>query len=214
MMVVNRAFLVELFYYTSVSCTRKIKIVIESLMLRSYKLEKVLLVGLLFLGILLSLGSVVSIRTTTAQTGQPDFTTYENPKFGIRVQYPSDWGRLDLSFLGASADIDFYPLNDTSGAKDVRIQVNQLPLQNMTLDQYTNTQINSTEGQILESNVTTLGNLPAHEIVFTDIGLKTLQVWTLKDDKVYAITYVAEEDDYDNDLQIAQRIIESFAIIS
>ena len=84
----------------------------------------------------------------------------------------------------------------------------------MTLDQYTDTQINSTEGQILDSNVTTLGNLPAHEIVFTDIGLKMLQVWTLKDDKVYAITYVAEEEDYENDLQIAERIIESFGIIS
>lgn len=177
-------------------------------------MEKVLLVGLLFLVILLSSGSVVGIRTIIAQTGQADFRTYENPEFGIRVQYPSDWGRLDLSFLGTSADIDFYPLNDTSGAKAVRIQVEQLPSQNMTLDQYTDTQINSTEGQILESNVTTLGNLPAHEIVFTDVGLKTLQVWTLKDDKVYAITYVAEEEDYENGLQIAQRIIESFGIIS
>ncbi|HEY3527062.1 MAG TPA: PsbP-related protein [Nitrososphaeraceae archaeon] len=177
-------------------------------------MEKVLLVGLLFLVILLSSGSVVGIRTIIAQTGQADFRTYENPEFGIRVQYPSDWGRLDLSFLGTSADIDFYPLNDTSGAKGVRIQVNQLPSQNMTLDQYTDTQINSTGGQILESNVTTLGNLPAHEIVFTDVGLKTLQVWTLKDDKVYAITYVAEEEDYENGLQIAQRIIESFGIIS
>lgn len=177
-------------------------------------MEKVLLVGLLFLVILLSSGSVVGIRTIIAQTGQADFRTYENPEFGIRVQYPSDWGRLDLSFLGTSADIDFYPLNDTSGAKAVRIQVEQLLSQNMTLDQYTDTQINSTEGQILESNVTTLGNLPAHEIVFTDVGLKTLQVWTLKDDKVYAITYVAEEEDYENGLQIAQRIIESFGIIS
>ena len=80
----------------------------------------------------------------------------------------------------------------------------------MTLEQYTNTQISSVEGQILESNGTTLGNLPAHEIVFTNNGLKTMQVWTLKDDKVYTITYVAEEDDYENDLRIAQRIIESF----
>jgi hypothetical protein len=163
--------------------------------------------------ILLSLSPVITIRTTIAQTGQADFTTYENPKFGIRLQYPSDWGRLDLSFLGASADIDFYPLADTSGTKDVRIQVKALPLQNMTLGQYTNTNINSIEGQILESNATTLGNLPAHEVVFTNIGLKTMQVWTLKDDKVYTITYVAEEEDYENDLQIAQRIIESFGII-
>ena len=163
--------------------------------------------------ILLSLISVKSIETTIAQTGQADFATYENPEFGIRVQYPSDWGRLDLSFLGTSADIDFYPLDDTSGTKDVRIQVKALPIQNMSLEQYTITQIDSIEGEILESNVTTLGNLPAHEIVFTNIGLKTMQVWTLKDDKVYSITYVAEEDEYENDLQIAQRIIESFGII-
>jgi hypothetical protein len=82
----------------------------------------------------------------------------------------------------------------------------------MTLEQYTNTQINSIEGQILESNVTTLGNLLAHQIVFTNIGLKKMQVWTLKDDKVYAITYVAEEEDYEKDIQIAQRMIESFEI--
>ena len=173
----------------------------------------VLLGNLLFVIILLSLSSVKSIETTIAQTGQADFTAYENPEFGIRVQYPSDWGRLDLSFLGTSADIDFYPLDDTSGTKDVRIQVKALPIQNMSLEQYTITQIDSIEGEILESNVTTLGNLPAHEIVFTNIGLKTMQVWTLKDDKVYTITYVAEEDEYENDLQIAQRIIESFGII-
>jgi hypothetical protein len=39
-----------------------------------------------------------------------------------------------------------------------------------------------------------------------------MQVWTLKDDKVYAITYVAEEEGYENDIQIAQRMIESFEI--
>ena len=191
---------------------RKFKIVIETLY--SYlQMVKVLLASLLIPIILLSLGSATCIQIAIAQTSQADFTTYENPKFGIRVQYPSDWGRLDLSFLGASADIDFYPLDDTSGTKDVRIQVKALPLQNMTLEQYTNTQINSTQGQILESNATSLGNLPAHEIVFTNIGLKTLQVWTLKDDKVYTITYVAEEDDYENDLQIAQRIVESFGVM-
>jgi hypothetical protein len=39
-----------------------------------------------------------------------------------------------------------------------------------------------------------------------------MQVWTLKDDKVYAITYIAEEEDYENDIQIARRMIESFGI--
>ena len=152
-------------------------------------------------------------QTTIAQTDQTNFTTYENPTFGIRIQYPSDWGRLDLSFLEASADIDFYPLDDTSGAKDVRIQVKTLPSQNMTLEQYTNTQVESIEGQILESNATTLAGMEAHQVIFTNIGLKTMQVWTLQDDKVYTITYIAEEEDFENDLQVARRMIESFGII-
>jgi eukaryotic-like serine/threonine-protein kinase len=160
---------------------------------------KILLASFLILTILSSLSYVTTRQTTIAQTDQTNFTTYENPTFGIRIQYPSDWGRLDLSFLGASADIDFYPLDDTSGAKDVRIQVKTLPSQNMTLEQYTNTQIKSIEGQILESNATTLSGIEAHQLVFTNIGLKTMQIWTLKEDKVYTITYVAEEEDFEND---------------
>ena len=175
---------------------------------------KILLASFLILTILSSLSYVTTRQTTIAQTDQTNFTTYENPTFGIRIQYPSDWGRLDLSFLGASADIDFYPLDDTSGAKDVRIQVKTLPSQNMTLEQYTNTQIKSIEGQILESNATTLSGIEAHQLVFTNIGLKTMQIWTLKEDKVYTITYVAEEEDFENDLQVARRMIESFGIIN
>jgi eukaryotic-like serine/threonine-protein kinase len=84
----------------------------------------------------------------------------------------------------------------------------------MTLEQYTNTQIKSIEGQILESNATTLSGIEAHQLVFTNIGLKTMQIWTLKEDKVYTITYVAEEEDFENDLQVARRMIESFGIIN
>jgi len=69
-------------------------------------------------------------------------------------------------------------------------------------------QINSTEEQVLDSNTTVLANLPAHEIVFTNLGIKTMQIWTIKDDKVYTITYTAEEEDFQNDLQVAKMMIE------
>ena len=148
-----------------------------------------------------------------AQTSENIFETYNNPTFGIRIQYPSDWGRLDLSFLeNNSADIDFYPLDDISGAEAVKIQVDTLPSQNMTLNDYTNIQINSTEEQLLDSNTTVLANLPAHEIIFTNLVIKTMQVWTVKDGKVYTITYTAEEEDFQNDLQVAKMMIESFEI--
>jgi hypothetical protein len=82
----------------------------------------------------------------------------------------------------------------------------------MTLEQYSSIKINSTEGQILESNLTTLAGLPAHKIVFTDAGLQKMQVWTIKDDRIFTITYEADEEDFQNDLQVAQGMIESFQI--
>lgn len=83
----------------------------------------------------------------------------------------------------------------------------------MTLEQYSNARINSTEGQILGSNSTVLSGLPAREIVFTSMDLRTMQVWTVKDGRVYAISYIAPEEDFQNDLLIAKRMIESFQII-
>ena len=82
----------------------------------------------------------------------------------------------------------------------------------MTLEQYSSVKINSTEGQILESNMTTLAGLPAHKIVFTDAGLQKMQVWTIKDARIFTITYEADEEDFQNDLQVAQGMIESFQI--
>jgi eukaryotic-like serine/threonine-protein kinase len=170
------------------------------------------LATLLLLLLLLSFGTGAYLLAT-AQTNKDSFETYSNPTFGIRIQYPPDWGRLDLSFLGNdSLDIDFYPLEDVSQAIAVKVQAKTLPSQNVTIGDYTRMQINYTEEQLLESNSTTLAGLPAHEIVFTDLGLKTMQIWTIKDDKVYTITYVAEEEDFQGDLQIAERMIKSLEI--
>lgn len=158
---------------------------------------------------------VIDQQPVAAQPDKGNFVPYSNPIFGIEVEYPSDWGRLDLSFLqNNSADLNFYPLDDASGAKQVKIQIENLPASspNMTLEEYNDIKIGSVKGQILGSNSTTLADLPAHEIIFTDLVLKKMQVWTLKDDKVYTITYATEEEDFQNELQIAQRMIESFKI--
>jgi eukaryotic-like serine/threonine-protein kinase len=190
----------------------------------NFCVKKVLLLVLfgfviIIIALLLSTSLTNQHRTLTiAQTNDDDnntFNLYENPTYGIQIQYPSNWGRLDLSFLQDSADIDFYPLRDTSLAKNLKIQVKNLPFHNMTLEEYTNTQINPTEENLLESNTTTLSGIPGYKIVFTNLeGLKTMQVWTIKDDKEYIITYVAKEEDYEKDLQIVQKMIDSFKITS
>lgn len=172
--------------------------------------------ALFIISIWLSSSFAINNQITTAQTDEINFVPYTNPTFGINIQYPADWGRLDLSFLqNESADSDFYPLDDASGTVSVRIKVESLlPSQNMTFDEYTNMKIDSTEGQIIESNSTTLANLPAHEIVITTDVLKSMLVWTIKDDRAYTVTYESEVEDFQNDLQVAQRMIESFQITS
>ena len=183
------------------SCGKKVLLLLFSLL--------IILISSLLLSILLT----NQHQTITIAQTSNTFRIYENPTYGIQIQYPSDWGRLDLSFLQDSADIDFYPLSDTSLAKNVKLQVENLPFHNMTLEEYTNTQINPTEENLLESNTTTLADIPGYKIVFTNVaGLKTMQVWTIKDDKAYIITYVAKEEDYENDLQIVQKMIDSFEI--
>jgi hypothetical protein len=192
---------------------RNLKIVILPFIILRVKLSKFLLfcLSIIIITSLLSV-SLTGQQTTVAQTNS-EFVTYDNPTFGVRIQYPSDWGRLDLSFLQQSADIDFYPLADTSLAKNVKIQVNNLPSRNMTLEEYTNSQINPLEERLLESNITTLAGIPGYEIVFTSLqGLKTMQVWTIKNDKAYIISYVAQEEDYEKELQVAQKMIDSFEI--
>lgn len=148
---------------------------------------------------------------------QPDgvnFIPYSNPAFGIKTEYPSTWGKIDLSFLkNNSADIEFYPLDDSSGIKQVKLQVETVPNdQKVTLQELNNAKVGSTVGMILESNGTTLADLPAHKIVYSSLGIKTMQVWTIEDNKVYTITYVAEEEDFGEDFQSAERMVQSFRI--
>lgn len=179
-------------------------------------LTSALTIILVWLSLFFAISQHIIITTAaTSQTAELNFVPYSNPTFGIRTEYPADWGRLDLSFLlNNSADIDFYPLDDTSGSKHIKIQVETIPsAQNMTFEQYSNARVNSAEGQILESNSTVLAGLPAREIVFTNMDLKTMQVWTVKDDRAYTISYIAPEEDFQNDLLIAKRMIESFQII-
>src|SRR5215213_10667441 len=104
------------------------------------------LATLLLLLLLLPSFSTGAYLLVTAQTNKDSFETYSNPTFGIRIQYPPDWGRLDLSFLqNDSADIDFYPLEDVSQAIAIKVQVKTLPLGNVTLDNYTEKQNDYTE---------------------------------------------------------------------
>jgi hypothetical protein len=50
-------------------------------------------------------------------------------------------------------------------------------------------------------------------MVFTNLGIKIMQIWKTKDDKVYTIAIYCRRGRLPNDLQVTQRMVKSFEII-
>jgi len=74
---------------------------------------------------------------------------------------------------------------------------------------------------IIELNRTSiLSGIPAYKIVYTfaDPGspllplFESMNIWTVKDDKAYTISYSAPEPEFSNHLEIIQNMIDSFII--
>jgi eukaryotic-like serine/threonine-protein kinase len=77
--------------------------------------------------------------------------------------------------------------------------------------------------RLIESNMTTLANNPAYKIVstFTSLGLgdplhspqfQTMNIWTIKGDKMYTISYSQITSEFSRYILIIQKMIDSFEI--
>jgi hypothetical protein len=168
-----------------------------------------------------------SVNTTTATTR--GFLTYEKPTYGMKIQYPADWEKKEPT----PYQVVFRspPQENTSGISSeyLLIMVDTLnPQENMTLDQLTREQIDSLKESFSDltlneskSHATTLAGNPAYKVTFDhrneeqqgNPDYQLIQIWTIKGDKIYYITYRAELGRYsDNYLQTIKKMINSFEI--
>ena len=181
---------------------------------------------------------VANITSTTS-----NFLTYENPTFGIKLQYPVDWEKVEPS---PNEILLSSPTENTSNrlSNYLLIVANTLDIQNITLDEFTSIQIeflreSFPDLDLIESNATTLAGNPAHKVIFEhregarvggggeegeegggeeegqdDSNFKLIQIWTIKGDNVYYITYRQDLGKYSNDyyLQTIEKMIDTFEI--
>ncbi len=144
------------------------------------------------------------------------FLTYENADYKIKIDYPSDWAKTE----DTEAVIAF--LSPKSGSSDdfrenINLVMNDLSGQELTLDSYSQVVLEQlkyafTDMEVLESGYTTLSKNPAYKVVYTKSNLKVMQVWAIRNDISYILTYTAREDTYSNYLSSIQKMIDSFAI--
>jgi hypothetical protein len=173
-------------------------------------------------------------NTTTPQATNitaEDFLTYENTTYGIRIQYPAVWQKGESNQTTADNVINTIVafrapkdrISDTI-AENVVIGVENLPPEeNISLTAYSTLQIAdltqfSTDFDLEQSTPIVLAGSPAQKIVFSEtiqqIPIKRIQVWTIKDNKAYIITFAGEAAKYSDYLPTIQKMIDSFEFIN
>ncbi|KOP28260.1 serine/threonine protein kinase [Hapalosiphon sp. MRB220] len=154
---------------------------------------------------------------------QEKFIPYENTEYQIKIKYPESWQLQikDIYVAGVTelATIISPKQNDTDRFQEkINIDIEEFSgtladSKQLFIDEIKNT---LPDAQIINTSSTTLAFKQANQIIYTgkdgDIELKNLQIWTLKGNKAYVITYTAAIDDYEQFINTAKEMINSFEI--
>ena len=172
-----------------------------------------------------SKGEESDSSSSTVSTSQSNESqSYSNSKLGITLEHPIDWKITDLK-------------NGIQSIKKenmiyVEVRKHNLDSASVPLEQYVGDYIKE-RSTIREDfkllNITetvTSGNLPAYKAIYTFLKTenqkdftpggtinKILRIWTFAQDNAYLFAYVADEDNYESYLPIAQKIIDSIEFI-
>ena len=146
-----------------------------------------------------------------------ELVPYENLDKGVRIQYPSDWTKVEdetsISF------VQFY----APDRQIIWLGNTELPKGNTTLNdylEYLTNFYNQTNGTMkfvvtkTDSGSLTLGGHPAYTIDFTSTTdtsiIKVTETGIISDGKVYSIKYFAEPSKFNAHLPTVQKMIDSF----
>src|SRR5580765_5529286 len=161
------------------------------------------------------------------------FQIYQNHILGIKIGYPDSWYVRTYPYNNAANNTvaGFYsPSNTASELGNISgvsghfvpyVDIFVFDSKNMSLDKIIKGRINriqNTSDFIIDSKPITLrGNNSAHMLVYStttgsDESFKKMQVYTISDNKVYLITFTAQEALFSNYLPKILKMIDSFEI--
>ena len=149
---------------------------------------------------------LIARNEVAAQKADP-FLTYENPIYGIRILYPVNWEKKEDHGLAKQIIVKFGPAGEKYPA--FFVEVGNTGNRSVSLENYTNEQVNRLKQlfpdlNISESTSTTLAGNHAYKLVYTfalqHIDIKKMEIWMIRDSKIYSINYVVENENYENHL--------------
>ncbi|QYO66927.1 CHAT domain-containing protein [Leptolyngbya sp. 7M] len=146
------------------------------------------------------------------------FSLYKDAE--IAMKYPKEW-QLSRGGMGRERARFISPEEyESDFLEQVSLTIELLELPNMSLQAYTDQTVAQISKGLADSNgvsiyKTTLANHEASRIVYTRRGqpdIEVSQIWTLKDNQAYIITYTAKKEKLAELEQVIQEMIRSFRI--
>jgi hypothetical protein len=186
-------------------------------------------ITLLFLPLTVSSNNNALLQSQSAFAqvqDETDFLPYLNPIHGIFMQYPSDWIASTSALVDYTDLVAFYsPLQNLSDTFPARLTISVVTYgQNVSLPEYTDfvwTRLNQSEGvDVRSSSEVTVAGYPGHRLVITNqpqvqnttLIFYQVNTWTTIGNKVYLLTYEAEEATFNDHLPEVNQMLGSLTI--
>lgn len=160
-------------------------------------------------------------KSALAQTTNNNFITYDNPKFGIKIQYPADWTKEEKVDRFANSVMFLIPGSPIKYAEKLDVSILDAEpgksLINMVNDLIDFNKHEDPTYRIVDSSQIIINGINAYKFVDTYSdpkfgNVKSMQIEMLKGDKQYDFLYTSEPGKYDKLLSTIQKMIDSFQI--
>jgi eukaryotic-like serine/threonine-protein kinase len=149
--------------------------------------------------------------------------SYNNTVYGISIKHPAEWKKTENPDRITGNLVKFISSEDqgNNSPANLNLIIQDLPESRRELQQFTNFYLDvikqsSPDTQIIQEGETELASKPAYQVIYTlkedGNNIKRLQVWTVKDNRAYLITYTADIAKYSKSFSTAQTMINSFEI--
>jgi hypothetical protein len=170
----------------------------------------------------------ISVYGTVNDNSSKNYTDYVNNEKGIQLKYPSEWNKFVKGLPQSGENETVVIFTSPSPVVNVAIAIDKLTA-NTTLEKFVKEKIENEIQQpstlnfkIVESIPIILDKKNAYKLTMSatidtymgNITVLTTHAFTIVNDRVYEIVYVANPNDYNTYWSKVQNILNSFKIIN